>query len=102
MLLRFTCGLAARLTNHSSPSPGLFAEQTRLSAEAPRKYPRVTLRKAQRPEKSSQTEISNLAVSSFSSFSQVTLQTGRRQGTCACGNEGRCCRHLHKARTWRC
>ena len=66
--LRLTCGLAAKCTNHNSASPGVFAVHWRPSLLAPKKYPRARLLKAHRPEKSSQTDISNLDVSSLSSW----------------------------------
>ena len=65
--LKLTCGLAAKWTYHSSASPGVLAVHWRPSELAPKKYPLARLLKAQRPEKSSHTEISNLAVSSLSS-----------------------------------
>ena len=68
MDLRLTWGLAAKWTYHNSASPGVLAVHWRPSALAPRKYPLARLLNAQRPEKSSQTEISNLDVSSFSSY----------------------------------
>ena len=64
----YTWGLAARCTCQSSASDGAFALQVRASPVAPKKYPRVRLRNAHRPEKSSHTVISNFEVSSFSSW----------------------------------
>ena len=68
---RLTWGLAARWTYHNSASPGFLAVHWRLSALAPKKYPLARLLKAQRPEKSSQTDISNLDVSSVSSCNNI-------------------------------
>ena len=67
MDFKLICGLAAKCTYHNSASPGVFAVHWRPSLLAPKKYPLARLLKAHRPEKSSQTDISNFDVSSLSS-----------------------------------
>ena len=71
--------LTVRYHYHSSFSVGVLAEQTSLSAEAPRKYPRSGCRKAHLPAADSGTKISKRAPLSFSSASQVTLPNCRER-----------------------
>ena len=74
MDFKLICGLAAKCTYHNSASPGVFAVHWRPSLLAPKKYPLARLLKAHRPEKSSQTDISNFEVSSLSSWKTKLLQ----------------------------